>query len=198
MELEELAKKMRLNEYEVDVVNSKEEAKEIILNMCSNKVVGIGDSHTISELNVIDELKQNTKELYAMQIDKSRENKLKSLIVDVFLLSANALSYDTGEMVNIDMVGNRVAPSLYGPEQVVFVIGKNKIVKDLSSAIDRVKNFVAPINAKAHNFSTPCTITGKCENCSHEKRICRTIVIYQKRPKKTPTRIILVNEELGW
>jgi hypothetical protein len=146
----------------------------------------------------IDELKENTKELYAMQLDKSRENKLKSLIVDVFLLSVNAVSFETGEMVNIDSSCNRVAPSMYGPNQVVFVIGKNKIEKDLASAIDRIKNYVAPKNAKEHNYNTPCVITGKCENCYTKDRICRSIVIYQKRPKATPTKIILVNEDLGW
>lgn len=198
MDLESLAQKMRLNEYEVDVVETKDDAKKIILDMCSDKIVGIGDSHTISELDVIDDLKIKTKELYAMQLNKSRENKLKSLIADVFLLSVNAVSFETGEMVNIDSSCNRVAPSMYGPNQVVFVIGKNKIEKDLHSAIDRIKNYVAPKNAKAHNYNTPCVITGKCENCYTKDRICRSIVIYQKRPKQTPTKIILVNEDLGW
>lgn len=198
MNLEDLARKMRLNEYEVDVVKTKEDAKRIILDICTDKIVGIGDSHTISDLNIIDELKEKAKALYAMQLDKSRENKLKSLITDVFLLSANAVSFETGEMVNMDSSCNRVSPSMYGPNQVVFVIGKNKIEKDLHSAIDRIKNYVAPKNAKAHNYNTPCAITGKCENCYSKDRICRSLIIYQKRPKQTPTKIILVDEELGW
>lgn len=53
MNLDDLAKKMRLNEYDVDVVQTKDDAKKIILDMCSNKIVGIGDSHTISELKIM-------------------------------------------------------------------------------------------------------------------------------------------------
>ncbi len=196
-EINLLADKMRKNEYEVIVCNTKEEAKKIVIDMCKNKSVGIGDSHTIMNLNVLDELeKQNN--LYAMQLDKSRENKIKSLTTDIFILSANAVSFETGEMVNIDSSCNRVAPSLYGPNEVLFVIGKNKIEKDLESAIKRIKNYVAPKNSKEHNYNTPCAYTGVCNDCSSKDRICRTTVIYHKRPKQTPTTIILVNEELGW
>lgn len=196
-EINLLADKMRKNEYEVIVCNTKEEAKKIVIDMCKNKSVGIGDSHTIMDLNVLDELeKQNN--LYAMQLDKSRENKIKSLTTDIFILSANAVSFETGEMVNIDSSCNRVAPSLYGPNEVLFVIGKNKIEKDLESAIKRIKNYVAPKNSKEHNYNTPCAYTGVCNDCSSKDRICRTTVIYHKRPKQTPTTIILVNEELGW
>ena len=198
MNINELAEKMRKNEYEVIVCNTKEETKQKILEMCKNKSVGIGDSHTIVDLNILDDLKKQSDKLYAMQLDKSRENKIKSMTTDIFILSANAVSFETGEMVNMDSSCNRVAPSLYGPNEVLFVIGKNKIEKDLESAIKRVKNYVAPKNSKEHNYNTPCAYTGVCSNCFSKDRICRTTVIYHKKPKKTPTTIILVNEDLGW
>lgn len=198
MNINELAEKMRKNEYEVIVCNTKDEARKIIIDMCKNKSVGIGDSHTIGDLNILDDLKSQNDKLYAMQLDKSRENKIKSLTTDIFILSANAVSFETGEMVNIDSSCNRVAPSLYGPNEVLFVIGKNKIEKDLESAIKRVKNYVAPKNSKEHNYNTPCAYTGVCSNCLSKDRICRTTVIYHKKPKQTPTTIILVNEDLGW
>lgn len=196
--LEKLAEKMRFNGYEVLVCNTKEEAKSEILNMCKNKVIGIGDSHTINDLEILNDIQSISKELYAMQIDKSRENKLKSMMVDLFILSANAVSEESGEMINIDGAGNRVAPSIYGPEEVLFVIGKNKLEKTFMEAYNRVKNYVAPINSKSHEFKNPCVHTGKCENCNSPTRICRTVVIYQKRSYRTPTKIILVNEDLGW
>jgi len=196
--LEKLAKKLEFNGYEVMICNTKEEAKQEVLNMCKDKIVGIGDSHTIVDLNVLDDIKSTAKELYAMQIDKSRENKLKSMIVDLFILSANAVSEETGEMINIDGAGNRVAPSIYGPEQVLFVIGKNKIEKNFIDAYNRVKNYVAPKNSKAHDFKNPCVFTGKCENCNSPTRICRTVVVYQKRSYRAPTKIILVDDNLGW
>ena len=42
-----------------------------------------------------------------------------------------------GEMVNIDGTGNRVAASLFGSQEVFFVLGINKITPDLASAIYR-------------------------------------------------------------
>ena len=83
--LEKLAEKMRFNGYEVLVCDTKEEAKREILNMCKNKVIGIGDSHTINDLEILNDIQFISKELYAMQIDKSRENKLKSMLVDLFI-----------------------------------------------------------------------------------------------------------------
>ena len=193
-----LADKMRQNEYNVLVCETKEQARDIIVDMCKNKSVGIGDSHTISDLGVINILKEQNEMLYAMQLDKSKENKVRSLTADIFILSANAVSFETGEMVNIDSSCNRVAPSLYGPNEVLFVIGKNKIEDNLENAVKRLKNYVAPKNSKSHDYSTPCAFTGECSDCTSKDRICRATVIYHKRPKQTPTTIILVNEELGW
>ena len=178
-ELNMLADKMRKNEYNVIVCSTKEETKNIVIDMCKDKSVGIGDSHTINDLNILDDLRKQNDELYAMQLDKSRENKIKSLTTDIFILSANAVSFETGEMVNIDSSCNRVAPSLYGPNQVLFVIGKNKIEKDLESAIKRVKNYVAPKNSKEHDYDTPCAYTGICNNCFSKDAFtkkCNTII----------------------
>ncbi len=196
--LEQLAIKLRNNEYEVEVFNNKEEARNYLLKVCQDKSVGIGDSHTIMEIGLIEKLQATTKNLFACPLDKSPENKKKSIVADIFLLSANAIAEETAEIVNMDSACNRVAASLYGPHEVVFVIGKNKITTDLSSALARVKNVVAPQNALVHDYNTPCTITGKCENCSAPQRICRATVIYHKRPKNRKTTVVLINEDLGF
>ena len=51
-------------------------------------------------------------------------------------------------MVNIDGTGNRVAASLFGSQEVFFVLGVNKITPDLASAIYRARNVAAPLNSK--------------------------------------------------
>lgn len=196
--LEKLAERFRFNDYETIVCDTKQEAKTILLEICKNKNVGIGDSHSVEDVCSFEDFEKSANNLYAMGLDKSMPNRKNCLTADVFILSANAVAEDTGEMVNIDSSCNRVAPSLFGPNEVVFVIGINKIEKDLASAISRVRNYVAPINAKSHNYPTPCTKLNKCYNCNMKERICRATVIYHKRPKKTPTKIILVNENLGW
>jgi hypothetical protein len=39
---------------------------------------------------------------------------------------------------------------------------------------------------------------GKCVDCHSPNRICRVIVIHERRPSLTDVLIILVGEELGY
>lgn len=41
---------------------------------------------------------------------------------------------------------------IFGPKQVIVVAGKNKIVKDLEEAENRVKNIAGPLDAKRLNL----------------------------------------------
>lgn len=53
------------------------------------------------------------------------------LLTQVFITSVNAASV-TGELVNLDGTGNRVAGSLFGHEKVYFVLGRNKLTGSLA------------------------------------------------------------------
>jgi L-lactate utilization protein LutB len=196
--LNKLSQKLILNEWNVWVCHDKNDATDYVAELCKGKVIGLGDSHTISDIGLLDRLQQNGETIFACQLDKSRENKLKTLNSEIFILSANAISEETGEMVNVDSSCNRVAASLYGPSEVVFIVGTNKIVKNLEHAIYRARNIAAPANAKIHNYNTPCVVTGKCEDCLSKDRICRATVIYHKRPKPMKGTVVLINDSLGY
>jgi len=45
------------------------------------------------------------------------------------------------------------------------VAGLNKVTPDLESALARVKNHAAPINAMRAGMATPCVEDGICHNC---------------------------------
>lgn len=49
----------------------------------------------------------------------------QALLADLFVTGTNALTRQ-GQLVNVDMVGNRVAGITFGPEHVVLFIGTNK------------------------------------------------------------------------
>ena len=120
---------------------------------------------------------------------------------DVFLTSVNALS-QTGEMVNIDGTGNRVAASLFGSQEVFFVLGINKITPDLASAIYRARNVAAPLNSKKNKKSSfnPCAkLEEKCYDCGSPDRICNALTIYYKKMRNMQTmEVIIINESLGF
>jgi len=107
---------------------------------------------------------------------------------------------ETGELVNIDGTGNRVAASLFGHQKVYFVIGTNKIEPTLEKAVWRARNVAAPINAKRFNADTPCAKKGdRCYDCSSPERICNALVIYLKKMNDIEdVEIILIDEELGF
>ena len=122
----------------------------------------------------------------------------KAREAQIYITSANGVS-ETGELVNIDGTGNRVAQTLYGPEKVYFVVGKNKIEKDLSSALSRARNVAAPLNAKRLKTNTPCSKTGdRCFDCGSEVRICRATVILERPTRGMKAEIVFVNEALGY
>jgi hypothetical protein len=116
---------------------------------------------------------------------------------DLFLSGVNAITMN-GELVNIDFAGNRVNAMSYGPGKVILVAGYNKIVEDVQEAIKRIKNVAAPLNARRLNIDVPCAKLGRCVDCNSPNRICRVVVILERKPALTDILIILVGEELGY
>lgn len=56
----------------------------------------------------------------------------------IFSFSANAVTID-GRIFQEDGASTRVAPMIYGPDNVIIVIGKNKIVDTEGQAKARIK-----------------------------------------------------------
>jgi len=184
----------------------KESANKKILELISKEdVISWGGSITLDELGIKKYLDEN--EYKTIDRDKATSNiereelTFKSLSSDVFLMSANAISQN-GEIVNIDGLGNRVAALCFGPKKVIIVAGVNKITTNLETALDRAKNYAAPINAQRinslHEIKTPCTISGCCMDCKAQTSICvQTLITRISRPKGR-INVILVNEDLGF
>ena len=124
------------------------------------------------------------------------ELRRQALLVDLFITGTNAVT-ETGELVNLDMFGNRVAGITFGPKNVVILVGRNKIVPDLEAAMVRIKDYVAPTNAMRLNKKTPCVKTSCCEECKSPDRICNSWTITQKSFPKGRIKVVLINEDLG-
>ena len=101
----------------------------------------------------------------------------EGLTADTFISGINALSTD-GWIVNIDGTGNRVAATIYGPRNIIFVVGVNKLVDGgVDAAIERARNVAAPLNAQRFDIATPCKTAGKCADCLSPSTICRQFVL---------------------
>ena len=121
------------------------------------------------------------------------DRRRRALLADLFITGTNAIT-ETGELVNLDMIGNRVAAIVFGPRHVIVLVGRNKIVPDLDEAIFRVKNYAAPTNAMRLDKKTPCAETSYCEDCKSPDRICNAWSIVEKSFPKGRIKVVLINE----
>lgn len=133
----------------------------------------------------------------SLSMDEMIERRQLSLQADLFLSGTNAIT-ESGQLVNLDMLGNRVAGITFGPKHVVILIGRNKVTAYLEDAMYRIKNFAAPVNAMRLKMKTPCAKTGVCEECKSPMRICNNWTITEKSYPKGRINIILINEDLGF
>ncbi|MBT0651599.1 lactate utilization protein [Geomobilimonas luticola] len=178
-------------------------AREYILKeAAAANTIGFGGSMSVVDLQVIEELRGQEKELLIHGVPGlSLEERLaimrRQLTCDLFLTGSNAVTL-SGILVNIDGVGNRVGSMFFGPRQVIVVAGRNKLVDgDVSAAIKRVKDWASPPNAKRLNYNTPCAKTGFCSDCNSPDRICRVTTVIERKPRLTDVRVVVVNEDLG-
>ena len=128
---------------------------------------------------------------------ESMELRRQGMSADVMIASSNAITLD-GKLVNLDGMGNRVAAMTFGPEKVILVVGINKVVPDLESAIARVKHYAAPVNSVRLGFKNPCEETGLCADCRSPKRICNMWSIIEGHMIKDRIHVKLVGEDLGY
>ena len=184
-------------------VKDKSELMTLLNKLIDEKsTVGVGDSMTLFETDVIDFLRKGDyvfldKYREGITSEEKKDIYIQNFSANTFMCSTNALTED-GELYNIDGNGSRVAPMLYGPKQVILVTGINKIVKDIEEAEKRARNYAAPIDAKRLNKDTPCTTLGYCVDCKSPNRICNDFTIIRGQFIKNRIKVIIVGEQLGY
>lgn len=201
MDINNVAKSLMKNRYEVSVFENKEKATEYLMSLYNNEIIGFGDSETMVQMDLKNKLSVNNT-IIDPKDGKDNDEFLaiakKCLTTDIFMTSVNSLT-ENGVIINIDGTGNRVAGSLFGHKKVYYIIGKNKIAPDIESAIWRARNIAAPKNATRLKLRTPCAIKcDKCYNCSSPDRICNALLIEFKKMNDIDMEVILINEDLGF
>jgi L-lactate utilization protein LutB len=204
--LADLKSALETNNFEVHLAETATDAQKIVLEEILVKTearsVSWGGSLSVVATGLYHALKGRTDVEMIDTLDKQvpaaemSERRRRSLLVDLFITGSNAVTED-GQLVNLDMTGNRVAAITYGPKHVVVVIGRNKIVPSVDEAMFRVKNIAAPANAMRLDKKTPCVKTSYCEECKSPERICNSWTITEKSFPKGRVKVVLVNQDLG-
>ncbi len=177
----------------------KEEAVETALKLIpEGSSIGMGGAMSAHEIGLVDRIKNgNFNFIDRDEAADKREAMLKTYDADIFLASVNAMTED-GILVNIDGNSNRVSAIAQGPKKVIFIVGMNKVCKDVDGALKRARNVAAPINAQRFGLNTPCAKTGSCMDCKSPDTICCQFLITRFSRHKDRIHVILVNDYLGF
>lgn len=194
-DIEKLKKNLEERGFMTAYFETAQEAADYLDRRIDGTTVGFGGSLTAKELGLYDRLAAHNETIWHWEkgaLDKAAAAK-------VYVTSANGVA-ETGEIINIDGTGNRVASTLYGHEKVYFVVGVNKIAPDYEQALWRARNIASPKNAQRLGVKTPCAVKGdKCYDCKSPARICRALVVLWEKPRGIgEIEVVLVNQELGY
>ncbi|MCF8105748.1 MAG: lactate utilization protein [Desulfohalobiaceae bacterium] len=205
--LARVQEELQKNNFQAFVAESAAEAKriineEILPRLEDIKTVARGDSLSFEATSLLPELTGSQAfdflDPFAQGLpeEEGYERGRQALLADLFFSGTNAVT-ESGILVNLDGWGNRVAALTFGPRHVIVLAGRNKIVPGLDEAMQRIRNYAAPVNAMRLETGTPCAKTSFCEDCRSPARICSSWTITEKSFPRGRIKVILINEDLG-
>jgi len=200
MDINKTIKNLEKRGFIVSYFERGSEAADYVSKKVSGKTVGIGGSKTVEALGLYERLSENNEVFWHWKQKPVEEARKNAMNAQVYICSANAIA-ETGEIINIDGAGNRLAASIYDKEKVYFIAGVNKIAENYEKAVWRARNIASPLNARRFNTNTPCVNSGelKCFDCNSPERICNALlVLMNKMMNVDECEVVLINEDLGY
>jgi hypothetical protein len=150
--IQRTATALRNRGFEVEVVADGAAAADFVLSRIAiGSEVHSGASATLEAIGVTETLERSgdylplRPRLWAMD-RKTQADQIRKLgaAPDVFVNSANAVTED-GSIVLASYSGFQLGPIVSGAGHVYLVIGAQKVVPDLATALDRIESYVLPL-----------------------------------------------------
>ena len=178
--------------------DTKEAALKATLEMLPKGcVVSCGGSETLYEIGLRDVLKNGEYKFLDPKSVKDRVEMdriaCEALTADYYFMSSNAISA-TGELVNIDGIGNRTASLIYGPKHIIVIAGMNKVELNLKAAVHRAKHRAAQMSLLAFKSE----YTSFDELSKDAESIGGQLVITSMSAIKNRIKVVLVGNSLGF
>ena len=198
--MEAFIKTLKSCGYKVIQAEDKNEALDISKSLIkSGMSVGLGGSTTVKDIGLLDELVSrddiilhNQYEL-GITMQENTKRRRDGILTDIYVCSTNAITKD-GKLINADGSGNRTAAMIFGPKEVLLIVGKNKIVEDTQEGLHRLMNIAAIKNINRMNT---IAINANKEPIHNLDNIANKFTQI-KADEQDRITIILVNEELGY
>jgi len=192
--IEKAAKALTENGFEVEVVDSSEEAKRKVLKlipegaevmtMTSRTLDSIGVTNIFNESGKYNSVKvkltrmdRNTQEVEMLKAGAAAEYAIGSV---------HAVTQD-GHVMIASNSGSQIPGYSYGSKNVIWVVGAQKIVKDREEGFQRINERCLPLEAiRAH------------EAYGVEGSNVSKVLIINREVKSGRVKLILVREILGF
>lgn len=199
--VQKLMENLQKQGYVVSYYETAAEAAKVLKDSIKGKTIGFGGSCTLRDLGLYELLSEENQVFWHWKQQPVNEARAKANAAEIYMTSLNGVA-ETGELINIDGDGNRLAATTFGPDKkVYFIIGVNKIAPDFHSAVARAKNIAAPLNARRLNKQTPCALGSeiKCYDCQGPDRICKGMTVFTRKLGGIgEMEVMIINEELGY
>ncbi len=187
---------LKVNGFLPIFVDTREEAFEKIQDLIPHEATVMnGASATLGEIGYIDYLKNgkhkwnNLHEKVLAELDPEKQSKLRktSVISDFYLGSAHAVTQN-GEILIASNTGSQLPHLVFTSQNIIFVVGAQKIVTDLDGAFKRLDEHVIPLENKRMQGVYGVGTT-------HAK----TLILHKENPMMgRQIYVIIVNEKLGF
>src|SRR5215471_13721730 len=190
--LEAVAERLRERNFEVLIVETAADARTAVLERVpEGSEVHSGKSKTLEDAGIFQALMESDghdflrKRIFKMDRQtQAREIRKLEAAPDVMLGSVHAVT-EAGQLVTASASGSQLGPYASGAGQLILVIGSQKIVRDLETALGRIREYVQPYeDARLH------------EQLGVGTQLARILILERDfRPGRTT--IILVREPIG-
>ncbi len=192
--IEKTAKALKENGMSAIIAETKEEAKQKaldfipagseVMTMTSVTLDDLGIEKEINESGKYDSVK---KKIFSMD-HKSQDGEMRKLGAspDYSMGSAHALTED-GKIFIASNTGSQLPAYAYGAGKVIFIIGAQKIVKDTPAALERIYEYVLPLESERAKkaYGVPGSNVSK-------------LLIINKEINPERIKVIILKEEVGF
>jgi len=191
-ELDALAERLRERNFETLIVETAAEARQAVLDRIPDGItIHSGKSKTLDDLGITQVLMDSDrydfirKRLYKMDRQtQAREIRQLGAAPDLMLGSVNAITTD-GQLVVSSATGSQLGPMASGAGRLILVIGSQKIVADLDTALARIRDYVQPYEDQ------------RLREQAGIGTILARILILERDFRPGRTTIVLVREPVG-
>lgn len=149
------AEALRKNGIEVFITANSKEAKQKVFELIPEGAeVYNNQSATLDAIGVTKEIMESgkydaiKKKITSMNDEKKRHDaRHMSLTADYFVASVQAVTED-GKLVIASNSGSQLAPIASSANNVILVVGTQKIMKNLDKAFERIKEYSLPLESE--------------------------------------------------